>query len=76
MKIISKIWVYLRRQADLEPERRKLWLPVFFGIGIGLYYLLPQEPSKWLTLSIIEGLILAAVILRYRQRILKVLLIF
>ena len=76
MKIISKIWVYLRRQADLEPERRKLWLPVFFGIGIGLYYLLPQEPSKWLTLLMIEGLILAAIILRYRPRILKMLMIF
>ena len=65
----------MRRQADLEPERRKLWLPVFFGIGIGLYYLLPQEPSKWLTLGVIEGSILAAIILRYRPKMLKILLV-
>lgn len=25
------------------------WLPVFFGIGIGVYFLLPREPSLWLT---------------------------
>ena len=75
MKILKKLWIYLRRQADLEPERRKLWLPVCFGVGIGLYYLLPQEPSKWLTLLMIEGLILAAIILRYHPRVLKVLLV-
>ena len=75
MRMIRELWVYLRRQADLEPERRKLWFPVLFGVGIGLYYLLPQEPSKWLTLGIIESLILAAIILRYRPKMLKFLLI-
>ena len=28
-----------------EGERRLLWLPVFFGIGIGLYFVLKVEPA-------------------------------
>jgi competence protein ComEC len=31
-----------------EGERRFLWLPVFFGIGIGLYFCLKVEPPLWL----------------------------
>jgi hypothetical protein len=27
-----------------EGERRLLWLPVFFGTGIGVYFLLKVEP--------------------------------
>lgn len=68
------LWLYLRRQADLECERRRLWLPVAFALGIGLYFMLPEEPSKWLTLGIIEGLILAAVLFRFRPAVLKVLM--
>ena len=31
-----------------EGERWILWLPVFFGAGIGVYFALPVEPSPWL----------------------------
>jgi competence protein ComEC len=31
-----------------ESERRVLWLPVFFGIGIALYFALTVEPPLWL----------------------------
>jgi competence protein ComEC len=30
-----------------EGERRLLWLPVFFGGGIGVYFALKFEPSLW-----------------------------
>src|SRR6516164_1196666 len=30
-----------------EGERRLLWLPVFFGAGIGLYFALKVEPPLW-----------------------------
>src|SRR5260370_35088007 len=30
-----------------EGERRLLWLPVFFGAGIGVYCLLKVEPPLW-----------------------------
>src|SRR5271155_5318035 len=34
-----------------EGERRLLWLPVFFGAGIGVYFALTAEPPPWLGLS-------------------------
>src|SRR6516162_3515770 len=30
-----------------EGERRLLWLPVFFGAGIGVYFVLRVEPPLW-----------------------------
>jgi competence protein ComEC len=30
-----------------EGERRLLWLPVFFGAGTGIYFLLKVEPPVW-----------------------------
>src|ERR1700692_1250474 len=30
-----------------EGERRLLWLPVFFGAGIGIYFALKVEPPLW-----------------------------
>src|SRR5271155_5851330 len=30
-----------------EGERRLLWLPVFFGAGIGVYFVLKVEPPLW-----------------------------
>jgi hypothetical protein len=30
-----------------EGERRLLWLPVFFGSGIGIYFVLRVEPPLW-----------------------------
>ena len=58
-----------------EPDRIKLWIPVLFGTGVGLYYLLEQEPSKWLTLGVIEVLILLAILFRYYPQVLKVLFV-
>ena len=30
-----------------ERERWVLWLPVLIGIGIGVYFSLPEEPPRW-----------------------------
>lgn len=51
-------------------SRRILWLPVLFGCGIGSYFLLPVEPSKWPTLWAVEALIVVAIIFRHRMRVL------
>ena len=53
--------------------RRILWLPVLFGMGIGLYFSFSEEPNKWITLGIIELLILMAIIFRYHINILYIL---
>ena len=35
----------LARQLEAEHDRWFLWLPVLFGLGVALYFLLPAEPS-------------------------------
>ena len=37
----------LARLYAAEGERRLLWLPVFFGAGIGVYFSLSFEPPLW-----------------------------
>jgi competence protein ComEC len=66
LKWLAKCWTE-------DKERRILWLPVLFGLGSGLYFSLPSEPSKWLTLGVIEALIVLAVIFRYSRLVLYVL---
>ena len=63
LKLLISYW-----KADYA--RRILWLPVLFGCGIGSYFLLPFEPNKWITLWIIEALIVIAIIFRRRMRVL------
>ena len=44
-----RAWLF-RALADrlaAEGERRLLWLPVFFGAGIGVYFVLKVEPPLW-----------------------------
>lgn len=60
---------------DKEKSRWFSWVPVLFGTGIGIYFVLPSEPSRWLTLGIIEFLLLAAYIVRLRPVLLKGILI-
>jgi len=43
----------LTRNLDAEQERWFLWLPVMFGAGIALYFLLPVEP--WTLLAILPA---------------------
>jgi competence protein ComEC len=46
-----------------EGERRLLWLPVFFGAGVGVYFALKVEPPLWAGLLAViaaGGLVFAA----------------
>jgi competence protein ComEC len=48
-----------------EGERRLLWLPVFFGAGIGVYFVLKVEPPLWPGIAAaVAGLALAFVLRR------------
>jgi competence protein ComEC len=38
----------LAARYDAEGDRRLLWLPVFFGAGIAVYFSLTAEPPLWL----------------------------
>ncbi len=43
-----------------EGDRRILWLPVFFGVGIALYFTPTVEPPRWLGLAATIAAILPA----------------
>lgn len=53
-------WYNLQEVFFNERSRWFLWIPVLFGCGIGIYFILPSEPSRWLTLTVIEVMLLLA----------------
>jgi competence protein ComEC len=58
---------FLRSFAErlaTEGERRFLWLPVFFGAGIGIYFLLQVEPPLWPAIATAAAGIALALVLR------------
>lgn len=68
-------WYHLKEQFFADQQRWSLWLPVFFGTGIALYFALPLEPSKWITLGVAEFLILLAILWRFHPERLVALLV-
>jgi len=54
----------LAAELDAEQGRWFLWIPVFFGAGVGAYFALPAEPD----LSLSAGLFLLALSLRILAR--------
>ena len=65
LKIITDSW-------NKDKARRILWLPVLFALGISFYFSIGFESSKWITLGVIESLILLAIIFRHHINILKI----
>jgi competence protein ComEC len=47
-----------------EGDRRMLWMPVFFGTGIALYFTLTIEPPLWIGLALASSVGAVAVSLR------------
>ncbi len=65
----------LKNIADiLENERSRwfCWFPVLFGLGIGIYFSLPSEPSQWFTLAVVELLLVAAFAVRHYPFLLRI----
>ena len=62
--IASRAGRAIAAQLDAEQGRWFLWLPVFFGAGIGIYFELLEEPPFSLSL----GLFIAALALRMMAR--------
>lgn len=62
-----RVFLYnLREMFFGERERWFMWLPVLFACGIGVYFLLPEEPSRWIILAVVEILLAAAYVWRHR----------
>lgn len=67
--LMLHVWrYYITRNLEAERERWVLWLPVLFATGIGIYFALPQEPSMWLTLAVIELTLLAVWLARHQAK--------
>jgi competence protein ComEC len=63
-RAFSRLGDALAAQLDAEQGRWFLWIPVFFGSGVGLYFALPYEPD----LSLALGLFIAALSIRILAR--------
>lgn len=62
-----RLFLYnLREMFFNERERWFMWLPVLFACGIGIYFGLPAEPSRWIILAIVEILLVLAYVWRRR----------
>lgn len=58
------IWEELKENLQAESERWIGWVPVLFGLGIGIYFLLPTEPPKWVVVAVVEFLLLCVFLFR------------
>lgn len=57
---------YLVKNLAEEQGRWFLWIPVLFGIGIGIYFSLPFEPFKWWSLILFELILMLAWFWRFK----------
>ena len=65
---LGKGWQWLAANFIAERERWALWLPVFVGVGIGIYFWLTVEPPLWLGLLLVALTMPAAVTAYQLQR--------
>ncbi|MBV8506422.1 MAG: ComEC/Rec2 family competence protein [Alphaproteobacteria bacterium] len=63
----ARLFGGLADRLAAEGERRLLWVPVFFGAGIGVYFLLKVEPPLWPAIAAaIAGIGAVVALRRYR----------
>ena len=67
----SALWrwrplAYLAEALAAEGDRRILWLPVFFAMGIALYFTPTVEPPWWLGLAATAAALIPAILFRRR----------
>jgi competence protein ComEC len=63
---IAGTWAGIRDNFLEDRARWALWLPVFLGLGIGIYFALPWEPSPYA--GVIAGASLSMAIYFFRHR--------
>src|SRR5258708_60518 len=59
-------WWFWGEGLGAEGDRRILWLPVFFGTGVALYFTPTFEPPWWLGPAATIAAIIPAIALRHR----------
>ena len=63
----TKMLNYFKQNFAKENERWVLWTPVLFGIGIGLYFVLPFDVPSIVLVLLIEFVLLFIYLARYKQ---------
>ena len=53
--MVSRVYDNIKSSLLNEADRWVLWLPVFFGFGIALYFSLPDEPSLNFAIALVIG---------------------
>ncbi len=68
-------WIFEKIKESFFEERERwfLWIPVLFGLGIGIYFMLPTEPSLWISLIAAELLIITTFIYRFHKSLLFII---
>ena len=66
---MSRMMTKLEQWWQSERRRQFLWLPVVFGIGIGIYYGLPVEPPLYLLPILWLAALAGTILLRHRARV-------
>ncbi|HEV2303107.1 MAG TPA: ComEC/Rec2 family competence protein [Stellaceae bacterium] len=62
----TRLTHFFSRALAAEGERRQLWLPVFFGAGIAVYFALTFEPALWpAAAAAVAGVLLALALRRH-----------
>lgn len=57
---LQVFWHNLQEMFFKERNRWFIWIPVLFGFGIGMYFVLPNEPARWWVLIAIELILVLA----------------
>jgi competence protein ComEC len=65
---LGNSWHWFAVNFIAERERWALWLPVFVGVGVGIYFWLTVEPPFWLGPLAVALTMPAAVVAYRRQR--------
>jgi competence protein ComEC len=66
---LGDLWRFLAATFIAERERWPLWIPVFVGTGIGIYFWLTVEPPLWLGLAALAVTLPAALVAVRVQRL-------
>ncbi len=66
-KWVGCFQLYLVGSLVAERDRWPLWLPVFLGAGVALYFALPVEPLPWPGLALCAAAFAASIVARRRD---------